>query len=139
MISLSKCDVCLFVQCLFFVSRPFMKSSFVYVVTLRTLNKTIYRINQPYLRNINMMNKLQEFTTQAKKHMLKKTKGGSEPLKANLGPSSHTSEQSNRKKNFSSEHPPARCRECIFKLINNVLIKLNICQHSFVSSIKFSS
>ena len=43
------------------------------------------------------MNKLQEFTTQAKKRMSKKTKGGSEPLKTNLGPSSHTSEQSNRK------------------------------------------
>ena len=59
------------------------------------LNKTISCINQLYLRNINMMNKLQEFTTQAKKHMSKKTKGESEPVKTNLGPSSHASEQSN--------------------------------------------
>ena len=43
-----------------------------------------------------MMNKLQEFTTQAKKTHVRKTKGGSEPLKTNLGPSSHASEQSNR-------------------------------------------
>ena len=43
------------------------------------------------------MNELQEFTTQAKKHVSKKTKEGSEPLKTNLGPSSHVSEQSNRK------------------------------------------
>ena len=49
-----------------------------------------------YLRNINMTNKLQEFTTQEKTHV-EKTKGVYEPLKTNLGPSSHTSEQSNRK------------------------------------------
>ena len=42
------------------------------------------------------MNKLQEFTTQEKTHV-EKTKGVYEPLKTNLGPSSHTSEQSNRK------------------------------------------
>ena len=42
------------------------------------------------------MNKLQEFTMEAKKHMSKKTKGGSEPLNTNLGPGSHASEQSNR-------------------------------------------
>ena len=61
------------------------------------LNKTISCINQLYLRNINMMNKLQEFTTQAKNTCQKKTKGRSETLKTNLGPSCHTSEQSNRK------------------------------------------
>ena len=33
----------------------------------------------------------------SEKTHVKKTKGGSEPLKTNLGPSSHTSEQSNRK------------------------------------------
>ena len=49
-----------------------------------------------YLRNINMMNKLQEFTTQEKRHV-EKTEGGYEPLRTNLGPSSHTSEQSYRK------------------------------------------
>ena len=53
-----------------------MKSSFVYAVTLRTLNKTIYRINQLYLRNINMMSKLPEFTTQSEKTHVEETKGG---------------------------------------------------------------
>ena len=43
------------------------------------LNKTISCINQLYLRNINMTNKLQEFTTQAKKHKSKKLKGGPSP------------------------------------------------------------
>ena len=42
------------------------------------------------------MNKLQEFTTQEKRHV-EKTEGGYEPLRTNLGPSSHTSEQSYRK------------------------------------------
>ena len=42
-----------------------------------------------YLRNKNMINKLQEFTSE-KAHIKKKQKGG-EPLKTTLGPSSHTS------------------------------------------------
>ena len=43
------------------------------------------------------MNKLHEFTMQAKKTHVEKSKGGSELLKTNIGPSCHTSEQSNRK------------------------------------------
>ena len=47
-----------------------------------------------YLRNKNMINKLQEFTSE-KAHIKKKKKrgggGGGEPLKTTLGPSSHTS------------------------------------------------
>ena len=43
-----------------------------------------------YLRNKNMINKLQEFTSE-KAHIKKKQKGGGEPLKTTLGPSSHTS------------------------------------------------
>ena len=44
-----------------------------------------------YLRNKNMINKLQEFTSE-KAHIKKKQKGGGgKPLKTTLGLSSHTS------------------------------------------------
>ena len=60
------------------------------------LNKTISCINVVFTKH-----KHDEQTTRihntSEKHMSKKTKGGSETLKTNLGPSCHTSEQSNRK------------------------------------------
>lgn len=54
-----------------------------------SLFQAIYCINQFYLRKISMINKKQEFTSE--KAHIKKPKGGSESLKTNLGPSSHTS------------------------------------------------
>ena len=60
------------------------------------LNKTISCINQLYLRNINMIQTTRIHNASEKTHV-KKTKGGSKPLNTNLGPSSHTSQQSNRK------------------------------------------
>ena len=54
-----------------------------------SLFQAIYCINQFYLRNINMTTNYKN--SQAKKHIQKKPKGGSESLKTNLGPSSHTS------------------------------------------------
>ena len=53
-----------------------------------SLFQAIYCINQLYLRNIHMINKLQEFRSE--KAHIKKQKGGSS-LKTNLKPSSHTS------------------------------------------------
>ena len=46
------------------------------VTEVKLLNKTIFCINQLYLRNINKMNKLQEFNArQRKKHMSKNLRG----------------------------------------------------------------
>ena len=53
-----------------------------------SLFQAIYCINQLYLRNIHMINKLREFRSE--KAHIKKQKGGSS-LKTNLKPSSHTS------------------------------------------------
>ena len=63
---------------------------------MKALNKTISCINQLYLRNINMMKQTTRIYNASEKTHFQKTRGGSEPLKSNLGPSSHASEQSNR-------------------------------------------
>ena len=63
---------------------------------MKALNKTISCINQLYLRNINMMKQTTRIYNVSEKTHVQKTRGGSEPLKTNLGPSFHASEQSNR-------------------------------------------
>ena len=46
------------------------------IVAPKAREQTIYCINELYLRNINMMSKLPEFTTQSEKTHVEETKGG---------------------------------------------------------------